>query len=56
MEIINDSNRLPEGVLNVVTGFGEEAGAPLAEHPHVDKVALLDQQKLERLLQGSLGT
>ena len=29
----------PEGVLNVVTGFGEDAGAPLAEHPHVDKVA-----------------
>ena len=39
-EIINDSGLLPEGVLNVVTGLGEEAGAPLAAHPHVDKVNL----------------
>eukprot|EP00262_Sarcandra_glabra_P022472 TRINITY_DN996_c1_g2_i1.p1 TRINITY_DN996_c1_g2~~TRINITY_DN996_c1_g2_i1.p1 ORF type:complete len:505 (-),score=105.60 TRINITY_DN996_c1_g2_i1:228-1742(-) len=30
---------LPPGVLNVVTGFGPEAGAPLASHPHVDKIA-----------------
>ncbi|URE38215.1 betaine aldehyde dehydrogenase [Musa troglodytarum] len=30
---------LPPGVLNVVTGLGPEAGAPLASHPHVDKVA-----------------
>ncbi|RWW86819.1 hypothetical protein BHE74_00004389, partial [Ensete ventricosum] len=31
---------LPPGVLNVVTGLGPEAGAPLASHPHVDKVQL----------------
>lgn len=30
---------LPAGVLNVVTGFGAEVGAPLVEHPHVAKVA-----------------
>ncbi|KAK6153342.1 hypothetical protein DH2020_012981 [Rehmannia glutinosa] len=30
---------LPPGVLNVLTGFGPEAGAPLASHPHVDKIA-----------------
>ncbi|XP_073100686.1 aminoaldehyde dehydrogenase ALDH10A9, peroxisomal isoform X2 [Elaeis guineensis] len=30
---------LPPGVLNIVTGFGTEAGAPLASHSHVDKVA-----------------
>lgn len=29
----------PPGVFNVVTGFGPECGAPLAEHPGVDKVA-----------------
>ena len=29
---------LPPGVLNVVTGFGEEAGAWLSEHPDVQKV------------------
>lgn len=30
---------LPPGVLNIVTGLGPEAGAPLASHPHVDKIA-----------------
>ncbi|XP_057950761.1 aminoaldehyde dehydrogenase 2, peroxisomal [Malania oleifera] len=30
---------LPPGVLNILTGLGPEAGAPLASHPFVDKVA-----------------
>ena len=30
---------LPPGVLNILTGLGPEAGAPLATHPDVDKVA-----------------
>src|SRR4051812_29743567 len=29
----------PPGVMNVITGFGGVAGAPLVEHPGVDKVA-----------------
>jgi betaine-aldehyde dehydrogenase len=34
-----DDVGLPPGVVNVVTGFGEGAGAPLVEHPEVDKIA-----------------
>lgn len=30
---------LPPGVLNILTGLGHEAGAPLASHPNVDKIA-----------------
>ncbi|MGE4431276.1 MAG: aldehyde dehydrogenase family protein [Sphingobium sp.] len=30
---------LPEGVLNVVTGLGHEAGQALVEHPDVNKIA-----------------
>lgn len=30
---------LPAGVLNILTGLGPEAGAPIASHPDVDKVA-----------------
>ena len=30
---------VPPGVVNVVTGFGESAGAPLVCHPQVNKVA-----------------
>jgi aldehyde dehydrogenase (NAD+) len=29
---------VPDGVVNVVTGSGRDAGAPLAEHPDVDKI------------------
>lgn len=36
---IADQAGLPAGVLNVVSGLGREAGAPLAEHPDVDKIA-----------------
>ena len=34
-----DELRFPPGVINVVTGFGEEAGAPLVRHPDVAKIA-----------------
>ena len=30
---------LPAGVLNVITGLGADAGAPLAEHQDIDKLA-----------------
>ncbi|TDN61593.1 aldehyde dehydrogenase family protein [Paraburkholderia sp. BL10I2N1] len=30
---------LPPGVLNIVTGLGLDAGAPLSEHPGIDKLA-----------------
>ncbi|KAK9669375.1 hypothetical protein RND81_13G125700 [Saponaria officinalis] len=30
---------LPAGVLNILTGLGPDAGAPIASHPDVDKVA-----------------
>jgi betaine-aldehyde dehydrogenase len=30
---------LPSGVVNIITGLGETAGAPLVRHPEVDKIA-----------------
>src|SRR5208337_3129093 len=30
---------LPAGVVNIITGFGETAGAPLVQHPDVNKIA-----------------
>jgi aldehyde dehydrogenase (NAD+) len=38
MKLIEQAG-FPPGVVNVVTGFGGEVGAPLTEHPHVAKVA-----------------
>ena len=37
-DIANEAG-LPAGVLNIVTGFGPDAGAALTEHPQVDKLA-----------------
>src|ERR1700758_2919839 len=34
-----DEVGLPSGVVNVITGFGESAGAPLVQHPAVNKIA-----------------
>lgn len=41
---------LPDGVLNVLTGFGETCGAPLAAHPKVDKVAFTGSTEVGKLI------
>ncbi len=47
---------VPEGVVNVVTGFGEEAGAALAAHPDVDKITFTGSTEVGRkILEASTG-
>lgn len=41
---------LPPGVLNVVTGFGEEAGAALVDHPDVAKIAFTGGTETGRVI------
>jgi acyl-CoA reductase-like NAD-dependent aldehyde dehydrogenase len=41
---------IPDGVVNIVTGFGETAGAALAEHPDVDKVAFTGSTEVGKLV------
>ena len=41
---------VPEGVVNVVTGFGETAGAALAAHNDVDKVAFTGSTEVGKLI------
>ncbi|MEM6431038.1 MAG: aldehyde dehydrogenase, partial [Deinococcota bacterium] len=48
MELIADL--LPAGVLNVVHGFGVEAGKPLASSPRVGKVAFTGETTTGRLI------
>ncbi|MBI1319282.1 MAG: aldehyde dehydrogenase family protein [Candidatus Hydrogenedens sp.] len=40
----------PDGVVNIVNGFGEETGAPLASHPGVDKVAFTGSTEVGKLI------
>lgn len=41
---------LPEGVINIVTGYGEAAGAPLAAHPDVNKIAFTGYTEVGRMI------
>jgi len=40
----------PEGVLNVVPGFGDTAGAALSSHPDVDKITFTGSTEVGRLI------
>ena len=42
---------VPAGVLNVVTGFGEPAGAALVAHPDVDKIAFTGSTAVGKIIQ-----
>jgi acyl-CoA reductase-like NAD-dependent aldehyde dehydrogenase len=44
---------LPDGVLNVVQGIGEEAGAALARHPDVDRTSFTGSTDTARLIGAS---
>jgi phenylacetaldehyde dehydrogenase len=40
----------PEGVINIVTGMGETAGAALVDHPGVDKVSFTGSTEVGKLI------
>jgi betaine-aldehyde dehydrogenase len=40
----------PPGVVNIVTGFGETAGAPLVAHPAVNKIAFTGSAAVGKLI------
>jgi 5-carboxymethyl-2-hydroxymuconic-semialdehyde dehydrogenase len=46
---------LPDGVLNVVQGIGEEAGAALVAHPDVDRVAFTGSVPTGKLVAAAAG-
>lgn len=41
---------LPDGVVNIVTGFGPGAGSSIAEHPEIDKVAFTGSTEVGKLI------
>lgn len=45
-----DEAGIPPGVVNIVTGFGETAGAAIAAHPDIDKVAFTGSTEVGHLI------
>jgi phenylacetaldehyde dehydrogenase len=48
-ELIQEAG-IPDGVVNIVTGYGETAGAALAAHPNVDKIAFTGSTEVGKLI------
>jgi phenylacetaldehyde dehydrogenase len=48
-ELIQEAG-IPDGVVNIVTGYGETAGAALAGHPNVDKIAFTGSTEVGKLI------
>lgn len=41
---------IPDGVINVVTGYGQNAGEPIAQHPDVDRISFTGSPEVAALL------
>ena len=53
-ELIEEAG-FPQGVVNIVTGLGETAGASLAAHKDVDKIAFTGSTEVGRLIVAASG-
>src|ERR1700682_2380150 len=53
-ELVQEAG-IPDGVVNVVPGYGETAGAALAAHPDVDKVAFTGSTEVGKLIVAASG-
>jgi phenylacetaldehyde dehydrogenase len=54
-ELFTDAG-FPDGVFNVITGYGEDAGASLVSHPKVDKIAFTGSTEVGRsVVHGATG-
>jgi acyl-CoA reductase-like NAD-dependent aldehyde dehydrogenase len=54
-EIIQEAG-IPDGVVNIITGFGPGAGSSIAEHPDIDKISFTGSTEVGKLiLQASAG-
>jgi aldehyde dehydrogenase (NAD+) len=46
---------IPDGVLNVVTGYGETAGVALAQHPRIQRMSFTGSPEVGRMIAESCG-
>ena len=50
LDLIGAADILPKGVLNVINGFGVEAGKPIASNPRINKVSFTGETTTGRLI------
>src|SRR5437660_12896851 len=48
-ELVQEAG-IPDGVVNIITGFGETAGAALSAHNDVDKIAFTGSTEVGRII------
>src|SRR6202167_2556712 len=48
-ELIQEAG-IPDGVVNIITGFGPGAGSSIAEHPDIDKVAFTGSTEVGKII------
>ena len=48
-ELIEEAG-IPDGVVNIITGFGPGAGSSIAEHPDIDKVSFTGSTEVGKLI------
>ncbi len=53
-ELLEESG-FPPGVVNIITGYGETAGAAIASHPDIDKVAFTGSTEVGHLIMQAAG-
>ena len=53
-ELVNEAG-FPEGVVNVITGYGHEAGAALVDHPGVDKISFTGSTRVGQTILSAAG-
>lgn len=46
---------LPKGVINIVTGFGPEAGAPIVDNPRIDAISFTGSSEVGRIIGSNAG-
>ena len=45
----------PDGVINIVTGYGPTAGAAIANHPDINKVAFTGSTEVGKIIMQASG-
>lgn len=54
-EILKEAG-VPDGVANIITGYGETTGAAMAAHPDIDKIAFTGSTEVgKKIVQAALG-